>query len=73
MKRSEMIEKIQDYYNKQKIRTLNEYREEGEVDAETVLDLIESLGMEPPYSDAIFQKEAKTYIFPNGNKWEKEE
>ena len=44
----------------------------GELE-EAILHHLESLGMKPPFSNDIYQKECITYIYPDGNQWEPED
>jgi hypothetical protein len=37
-----------------------------------VLTIIETMGMKPPYSDKVFQRNARKYIEPSGNEWDDE-
>jgi len=37
-----------------------------------ILSEFEKLGMEPPWSDKVFQKNAKKYVEPTGNEWDEE-
>lgn len=67
MKRSEMVEEIR------KILEMNgKDNGYGELE-EALLHHIETLGMKPPHSDKVYQKEVMVYIYPDGNQWEPED
>ncbi len=64
MKRSEMLLKIQEM--------LVEAPDSLEDAANQILTRIEKVGMKPPYSNKMFQRDAKIYIDADGCQWEPE-
>jgi hypothetical protein len=67
MQRSHMLLKIQEILVEQhEDMTLEEA-------ADDILTRLEQAGMAPPYSDQVFQKEARIYINATGRKWEPED
>lgn len=61
MKRSEMISIIERYLFDNDSTTADE-----------LLNIMEEAGIAPPYSDKIFQKNARIYIDATGREWEPE-
>ena len=44
-----------------------------EKEASCILKKLEKLGMLPPHSDEVYQKNAKVYVYPTGNEWDAED
>jgi hypothetical protein len=64
MKKSEAIKRLQDYID------INA----GSLEVpEQILNFVEGLGMIPPFSDKIFQRNARIHIDPSGREWEPED
>jgi hypothetical protein len=71
MKRSEMVYQVAEWLSGADSGS-GSVRESDLNNADELLSKLEDLGMAPPYSDKIFQKNAKVHIEPSGREWEDE-
>lgn len=74
MKRSEMLLKLQRYYGIKHVMVEEGYITPSEF-MDNVLQLVEDLGMSPPFSDKMFQKswnKNRCPVTTSGKEWEEE-
>lgn len=71
MKKSEMLSIMQEAVNEWHLKYVG--NPDGYSCNKHILKRMEEAGMKPPYCEKIYQEEARIFINPNGNQWEKED